>query len=434
MPDQNLLPPATQVKSQSKIITLLGLVICICLIAVGLNIQQELIQSGNRIGADMFLKENQIFISRIIPGGPSFQAGIKANSYIVTVNDNPIQNFVQFDQALSTEDPEVTLVVFKNGRSSSHKLYKGMPPQLRDFLVEILICSLFLLLAYISIPAQGKRNTTRNLLLILLFLSLGLEYILIPVRDLLNTTAGLSYWMVVTGILLAAITGGLTFALELHILCITPKPRPWFTRNKTVILASFYSISVYFIITLAFFYFDYSPPGIQGTLFSFMAWSLINILWVSLILAILLIQFTATESSREKSLLIIICASMLPFVITISLIEWAFLSETTEPEWLNSLEIFARICFPVGFMIAVKRYDLADIGHNIQRPVVFKFVSALIIFYLLDSLYSYFLKLENFDSTFTLYFAIGSLFIGMLWLPLSRLLNHWASSPGYNDL
>lgn len=434
MPDQ--LPTASVVtaSSQRRIFILFGIFVALAMLATGFNIYHELELSSNRIGANMLIKENQVYITRVNPGEPLFQAGVKSNSYIVSVNNTPVHNFIQLDAELNTIESTVEIVVFKNGRSSLHELKKGTPPKLQKVFIEALICALFLILAYISIPSRGNRNSTRNLLIILLFLFLGLEYILIPFRGLLNVTTGLTYLITISGILLSAIVGGLTLALELHLLCIIPKPRPWFAQNKSAILALLYSTSVYFIFTLSFTYYDYYPEGTLGTLFSYTAWTLIDILWISLILVILGIQFSGAKSSRDKNQLLIIFASMLPFIISISLFEWNFLNGIPEPKWLTSLETFASFSFPIGFMIAVKRYDLADLGQDIQRPLVFKFVSALIVFYLLNSLYSYIFDLGSFDITRVIYFGFGSLLIGMSWFPLSRLLNNWTSSPWHGDI
>ena len=419
--------------SHNKAFILLGFTLVLCLLATGLSLHYQSIESSNLIGIEIEMKKDRIFISDLFDDGPALKAGVQQKSYIVSINNVPIKNFTQLDAALSGEKSEISLELSKNGLNTSYILQKGMPPYFSDIFIKALICTLFLLLAFISIPSKGNRNSIRNLLLILLFLFLGLEYILLPLRSFQDITTGVSQWAVISGILLTGIVGGITFALELHILCITPKPYPWFNKHKAAILTFFYSISCYFIIVLNTAYLDYYPEGLAGLLFSTMAWSIINITWISLILIILFIQFLNTESSRGKNQLIILFIAILPFVLSISLLEWNFLTDSTEQSWLINFEIFAHFSFLIGFLISIKRYDLADIGHDIQRPFVFTVVSALITFYLLNYLYEYFLNTEIMDQTNFLYFGMSSLVIGMLWLPLSRLLQKWASNPWTND-
>lgn len=433
MSEYNYQTTETAALSQNKIITLFSVVILICLTSIGFNIHHELTQSLHRIGIEIQMSKEDVLLTHVVKPGPSFRAGIKANSYIVSINNEPIHNFAQFDAALASEKSEANIVVRKNGVTTSYTVLKGMPPSLNYFFIYILVCALFLVLAFISIPSRGSQNTTRNLLLIFLFLLLGLEFILIPVRSLLNITEYWSHLAAITGTILAGIAGGLTFALVLHILCITPKPQPWFIKNKPLILTALYSVSVYFIFTLIFSYINTTSEGITGLLFSFFSWILIDILWIILIISVFLLQYFGTQSQRGKNQLLILFVGILPFIISMSLVDWNYLTGSDEPAWLESFEIFARFSFSIGFLIAIKRYDLADIGRDIQRPFVFKAISALIIFFLLNSLYDYFTKSESINQTNLFYFGIYSLLIGMMWFPLSRLLQYWAFAPWHSD-
>jgi diguanylate cyclase (GGDEF)-like protein len=431
---ENIYPSSSaQEISHNKAFILLGFTLVLCLLAAGLNLHYQSIWSSNLIGIEIEIKKDRLFIFNLLDNGPALKAGVQQNSYIVSINNVSIRNFQQLNEILLESETEITLELSKDKINSSYILQKGMPPDFSDIFITTLICTLFLLLAFISIPSKGNRNSTRNLLLILLFLFLGLEYILLPLRSFQYITTGVSQWAVISGIILTGIVGGLTFALELHILCITPKPHPWFIKHKKTILTSFYSVSCFFIIVLNNTYLDYYTEGLAGSLFSYMTWSMINIIWVSLILTILFIQFFSTKSSRGKNQLIILFIAILPFVISIAFLEWNFLTESPDQNWLPTFEIFSHFSFLIGFLISIKRYDLADIGQDIQRPFVFMVVSALIIFYLLNNLYEYFLNTEFTDQSNFLYFGMSSLVIGMLWLPLSRLLQNWASNPWNHD-
>ena len=434
MSESYLLNPKSNTKTRHKIFIFFGIVIVICIIAAGLNFQKEIYLSSIRIGADMVKKDHQIFFTYFREDGPSFKAGMKSNSYLVSINNKPVIDFIQLDAILTSKVSDLIIVTFKDGRSYSYKIKKGMPPDFSSIFIEIFISALFLLLAYISIPSRGNRSTTRNLILILLFLFFALDSSLTPFISLININTGFLDLFVLAAIFLSSIFGALTLALELHILCIVPKPRLWFINYKNPILATFYSLSVYLFFIYFLSYINYESTGIMETLFSLWALSIINILWISLILGILYIQLTKSTSSRERNQLIIIFASLLPSIIARGGIEWSYIGDTPEPLWVSSLLTFSNFSFPIGFMIAVKRYDLADLEHDIQRPIVFKFVSALIIFSLLIGLYNYFLEFPNNDLTSFLFFGISSLIFGMLWLPLSSLLNHWAANSSQSDL
>ena len=234
---ENIYPSSSaQEISHNKAFILLGFTLVLCLLAAGLNLHYQSIWSSNLIGIEIEIKKDRLFIFNLLDNGPALKAGVQQNSYIVSINNVSIRNFQQLNEILLESETEITLELSKDKINSSYILQKGMPPDYSDIFITTLICTLFLLLAFISIPSKGNRNSTRNLLLILLFLFLGLEYILLPLRSFQYITTGVSQWAVISGIILTGIVGGLTFALELHILCITPKPHPWFIKHKKTIL------------------------------------------------------------------------------------------------------------------------------------------------------------------------------------------------------
>ena len=128
--------------SHNKAFILLGFTLVLCLLATGLSLHYQSIESSNLIGIEIEMKKDRIFISNLLDDGPALKAGIQQKSYIVSINNVPIKNFTQLDAALSGEKSEISLELSKNGLNTSYILQKGMPPYFSDIFIKALICTL----------------------------------------------------------------------------------------------------------------------------------------------------------------------------------------------------------------------------------------------------------------------------------------------------
>ncbi len=412
---------------------LFSVVLFIC---VGIGVyttHNEVVQAQNRDGINYEIEQGKVVVTEVRENSPAWLAGIRIDSIIISIDNEPVHSADQYLNLLTSKNRNLVFVIENHGALSSHIVNKGMKPELLMMLKITIISTLLLMLAYISIPNKGNPRTTRNTLITYLFLSMGLEYSLLPLRFIDVFTHEVPLWITYPNTILCAIVGGLTLGFQLHILCITPKPQAWFTNRKKLILSTIYSLAIFCMVVLLLSYFRFEIKGVYNYLVSLYAWVMVDIIWVILILLILFIQYISTSSRRGKNLIIILFSGLIPYIASVLFLDFTFVADIEEQAWQEPLEIFASFSIAISFLIVIKRYDLADIGRDIQRPLVFKAISALFIIFILENIYEQYLTKENINLTNSLFFAIGSFFIGMLWIPIAHLLQYWASHSWHND-
>lgn len=423
--------PSSQIKKAhqtepfARIHNLFPIVLGIMIVFFGFRIYTELDQSSNRLGIFIKSSPKGIIITATDPHGPAARNKVSPGSLIISMDGHYIENESQIDAALKSESPILELTTKNNGTIDHYKIRKGTPPDFSSIFSDSVIGALYLILAYVSIPSRGTVNTLRNTLLTLLFLNLALE-------SILPTISSDFRWIDQTSILFMSILGGSQIFMESYIISITPKPLKWFTQHKKTLTTIMATVGLY-LAYVTYITMNSEAEVNSGTQFAANSWSIINLFWAFLIPAILISQYIVNQSKRERKQLVILMAAMFPWSLLLIIYEANDYSGFGSPAWLDSARFLADFFYAIGFLIAIKRYDLADLGHDIQRPFVYRIISGLIVVFFAGELLMQIIQQEHPQASQYLILTLSALALGIMWNPLAKLFRYWSTSPWTNN-
>lgn len=377
--------------------------------------------AGRRIGVSMAPAEGGIGISGVSPGRPADLAGLREGDVLLAVDGAATPNEEAYDRASARfESGKRSLfVVRRGGQPVELQVAPGTPFEWRDAFVNGVGAIAYLALALLAL--YQARGDLRARLLFLFALAVALE-LASPSSVIGNPALG-----TVTQAFFYLLTG-IQFGIELHLASVIPQRRgflarwPWMPRV-------YYAVGLGVGIAVSATYiaerFGKTPfpwtTAAASELMLFWGLPVWAILVTSLLAAPAL--FYPEPQGRQQAALVL--AGVLPWTAYV-LVSFVFgLREIPLPAWLQELEPWVLIVYPIAVFIAIFRYHLFDMELVVRRSLLYTALTGTIVALFYSALWvggAVFGQIAEGGHASVWVVSGVTLLLGLLFTPLHRAL------------
>ncbi|MDX1632223.1 MAG: diguanylate cyclase [Thermoanaerobaculia bacterium] len=376
--------------------------------------------TARMIGVTVDLQVPGMQIAEVVQEGPAARAGVEPGDIVLEVEDRPIDDVSDYDEAADSflRGEPVEVVVERKGERKTLQIAPGTPYPWDAILLRWLSVAAYLGLGWLAWP-QMKRDV-RAKLIFLFALAVGLEFALpdyVPGHEAIDTALFVIFFL----------NSGLQMGLELHLASVIPETQGWL-RRRPWIVPGYYTLGIgtTAVIATAFLAdsvgFESFPltPEMANRIFNyglFPTWALA----VPILLAIPAIRYPETRGRYQAGLVL---AGVIPWTVTSLVATGHELAGLAWPAWLEIAEPFALLCYPVAVFVAIFKYQLLDLELIVRRGLVYTALTTLLllIFYGALGAGGFFFSeiLPGGNEIWVV--AIATLILGLLFTPLRRRL------------
>ncbi len=336
--------------------------------------------SGRRVGFSSTVEPSGgLRVAQVVPGLPGDVAGLRVGDLLVTVGNQRIHAQADYDLAAAEyrRGVPVTFGVERDGRALPIVVVPGAPFPWKDAALNLLICLAYLTVSFLALPLAPSDLRAR--LLFLFSAAVALEFAL-PVS--LIGSRSLSIAVNTASYLIS----GLQVGLELHLASVIPSPPEWLRRRRWIAPAYYVTGGALAVFLVAAYLADLrEQPLWPGATFS--ASEVLNNfvlpLWAFAVAALLLHNTLRQSEPRRRQQGALVLLGVLPWSLYV-LVGLAYtLRDVQEPAWINNLQPWALLIYPVAIFVAIFRYRLFNLEGVVRRSLVYTLLTGalLLVFY-----------------------------------------------------
>ncbi|HKV09241.1 MAG TPA: protein kinase [Thermoanaerobaculia bacterium] len=316
-----------------------------------------------RIGFTPESESSGLVAAAVHPGSPAERGGLRAGDRILAVNGRRLRDRAEYEALASGFRPGESLAfeVERGGSRLGLSIVPGVPVSWGGFVARILA-----LAAYfgVSLWALVRRPGYLRANLLAAFCMAVAAELAIPLDTFgsLWVAAGLLYYLLV----------GLQVGLAMHLAATIPDRRGWVSRHRWALPAVYAAgLGMALAVCVA----ELAETGVE-TVERLFSWGLLPAWGVAFPLVLLgpALRYPDLEGRREAR---IVLAGTVPLALYILATTAAEVSGRPLPAWIDVLEAYAVLVFPLAIALVLyresKRRDelvlgLADGLHRLDSP------------------------------------------------------------------
>jgi diguanylate cyclase (GGDEF)-like protein len=375
--------------------------------------------AGLRIGVVLNELEGSLTITFVVPGGPAGRAGFQAGDVVLAVNGEPVHSSQDYDRVAKRFQPRqpISYVVQRGGKTFPVTVVPGVPLEVWPFVGDVLASLAYLALALLVLAQPRQDQRTRLLFAFSAAVALELALPTMPVvgRQAIVTFANVAFYVL----------SALQFSLELHLVSVLPEQPEWLQR-RSYLVPALYTVGLSLAVILALLYTCdfHSWPFATGDTSRLRAGILNTLmpLWAVLVIAVLTrTALTHPEpSGRHRAGLVLLGDT--PWAVFIFATTAFNLLERPWPAWMEAVQPFVLLAFPIAVFLAIFRYQLFDIEFVVRKSLIYATVTGtlLLAFYAAVGVGSVLFSQFVGGGASLWVVAIATLILGLLFTPLRQ--------------
>ncbi len=305
---------------------------------------------------------------------PAQRAGLQAGDDIIRIDGRPVRSERDFeDHAVLFRRGEAHVFeVLREGRRVLVEVRPGMEFPWISRLMTSLVSLAYLGIALLAM-VQGGRRLPRYLLFS--FCAMVAYEMAVP------PAYGLPSYVYATSIGVLQLFSGLQIAVELHLGVIVPGRHPWL-RNRPWLVPAAYSVGALISIALTWSWIAYlnelwAPISTEMADRIYFNW--VMPLWAAVLIAIWGVQALRYPEPQGRHQAGLVLAGVLPWAVLIWVWTLVELVGLTVPGWIETVQNFALLCFPLAIFIAIFRFHLLDIELMVRRSLFYAVLTSLLM-------------------------------------------------------
>lgn len=342
----------------------------VILIAVfSMQVGANLMSASRSIGVVVNQTEAGLSLDSVNEGGPADRGGLRAGDELVAMNQQPIQNLIDYDRVAETlrRDRPATFTIKRNGALLDITVNPGIGVNWLPILMNSFTLLCFVALMWLI---HRERDLVARLLywfgfLVALELALPMTFI----GSLLYTKVAYTVYYLISGAQLG---------VELHLASVIPKRRKFIARWPWIV-PLYYVVGLLvsaMLITATFiFYSDLRAQAAQFLLFSYYFELALLPIWATLILGLLIgpaLRYPE-PTGRQQALLVFL--GILPWAIY----TYATTFELISIESAGGMLHLSLLIYIVAVFWAILRYQLIDIEMVVRRGLLYTTLTLILV-------------------------------------------------------
>jgi diguanylate cyclase (GGDEF)-like protein len=376
-----------------------------------------------RIGVSMAPAEGGIAISGVGAGRPADRAGVREGDVVLSVDGAATPNERAYDRASArfARDRSALFVLRRGGQTIELQVAPGTPFEWRDALVNGIGAVAYLALALLAL--YQARGDLRARLLFLFALAVALE-LANPSSVIGNpalATVTQAFFYLLTGI---------QFGIELHLASVIPQRRgftarwPWVPKLYYIV-----GLGVGCVVSATYVAERFGkapfPWSTQAATDVMLVWGLP--VWAVLVTALLAapaVRFPEPQGRQQAALVL---AGVLPWTAYVLASFVLKLRDIPLPDWLQSLEPWVLIVYPIAVFTAIFRYHLFDMELVVRRSLLYTALTGTIVALFYSALWvggAVFGQIAEGGHASVWVVSGVTLLLGLLFTPLHRALQN----------
>jgi len=357
--------------SKRALLTILALAVLALLYFQALEIRKS---AQRRVGFT-FSATGPPVLESVVPESPAQQGGLKVGDRLVAVAGREVEDSLTYDMIAAgfERDRPVEMVVERGDRRQTLTVVPGMEASWRSFLLSALVCLGYLSLGLLAFYQRSDDVRARLLglfaLAVTVEMALPWQSIGSPALAVIATTALL-------------LLSGFQAATELHLASLIPRRRSWLHRWPRIVLLYYgVGLGMSLVSTVAYL------SDVAG--WSVLPWSLSQVdrvfnylflpAWALGVVSLLLPPALTWPVPRERQQAVLVLLGTLPWVATMVVSVASTLLGRGRPEWFESVENLALLCYPLAVFAAIFRSHLFDLEVVVRRSAVYTTLTSVLI-------------------------------------------------------